>query len=194
MGQAGQYWENLERMMKYRRDDPVETWEGMKKKQQQQLSHLSQVFGGRLHEPKENYVGSVTWINFLHSFLSSIMPSLRLLASISCRITSIHVFFGLPCALLICPNLIRSTRQTGAFIGLRRTWPNHHMPFSLIFSFIGAPPILVRIFSFLILSLLVLPHIQWSIHISATLIFWARYLFIAQHSVPYNKAGLITVR
>ena len=26
---------------------------------------------GRLHEPKENYAGSGTWISFLHSFLSS---------------------------------------------------------------------------------------------------------------------------
>ena len=51
---------------------------------------------GRLHEPKENYAGSGTWISFLHSFLSSSMASLRPLASISCRITSIHVFFGDP--------------------------------------------------------------------------------------------------
>ena len=31
-GQAGQYWKNLERMMRYRRDDLVETWEGIKEK------------------------------------------------------------------------------------------------------------------------------------------------------------------
>jgi len=31
-GQAGQYWENLERMMRYRREDPVDTWESMKEK------------------------------------------------------------------------------------------------------------------------------------------------------------------
>jgi len=31
-GQAGQYWENLERRMRYRREDPVDTWEGMKEK------------------------------------------------------------------------------------------------------------------------------------------------------------------
>ena len=28
---TGQYWENLERM-RYRRDNPVKTWEGMKEK------------------------------------------------------------------------------------------------------------------------------------------------------------------
>jgi len=98
---------------------------------------------GRLHEPKENYAGLGTWINFLHSFLSSNMPSLRPLAYISCRITSIHVFFSLLCALLTCPNLIRSTRRTGLSVGLRRTWSNHHRRFSLFFSSIWAMPILV---------------------------------------------------
>jgi len=133
---------------------------------------------GRLHEPKENYAGLGTWISFLHSFLSSNIPSLRPLASISCSITSIHVFFGLPCALLTCPNLIGSTRRTGTSVGLRRIWPNHRRRFSL-FSFIEDTSLLVRISSFLILSLLVLPHIQRSMRISATLIFWAWYLFIA---------------
>ena len=32
IGQAGQYKENLERIMRYKRDDPVETWESMKEK------------------------------------------------------------------------------------------------------------------------------------------------------------------
>jgi len=116
-----------------------------RQQQQQQLSHLSQVFGGRLHEPKENYASSSTWISFLHSFLSINMPSLRPLASISCRIASIHVLFGLLCAFLTCPKLICSTRQTGASVSVRRTWPNYHRQFSLIFSSIVATPILVRI-------------------------------------------------
>jgi len=45
-----------------------------------------------LHEPKENYAGSGTWISSLHSFLLSNMPSLRPLASISYLITSIQVY------------------------------------------------------------------------------------------------------
>ena len=53
----------------------------------------------RLPDPKENYAESGTWISFLYSFLSSSMSSLRPLASISFRITSIHVFLGLSCAL-----------------------------------------------------------------------------------------------
>jgi len=76
---------------------------------------------GRIHEPKENYAGSGTWISFLHLFLSNNMPSFRHLGSISCCITSIHIFFGLPFALLTCSKLIRSTRQTGTSVGLRRT-------------------------------------------------------------------------
>ena len=134
---------------------------------------------GRLHELKENYAKSDTWISFLHSFLSSNMPSLRPLASISCRITSIYIFFGLSCTLLTCPNLICSTYRTGASVSLRRTWPNHCRRFSLIFSSIEATPFLVRISTFLTLSLLMLPQIQRSMRISGTLIFWAWYLFIA---------------
>ena len=123
---------------------------------------------GRLHEPKENYAGSGTWISFLHSFLSSNMPSPRPLASISCRITFIHVFFDLPSALLTCPNLIRSTRRTGASVCLRLTWPNHRRRFSLIFSYIEATPILIRISSFLTLSLRVLPHPTKHAHLCYT--------------------------
>ena len=44
---------------------------------------------GRLHERKENYTGSGTWISFLHSFLSSNLPLLRPLASISCKILNL---------------------------------------------------------------------------------------------------------
>ena len=147
---------------------------------------------GRLHEPKENYVESGTLINFLHSFLSS---NVFFIKTFNLYILSYHLY---PCFLrspLHSFNLplIRFTRRTGASVGLRRTWPNHRRRYSLLFYSIGVTSILVRIFSFLTLSLLVLPHIQRSVRISATLIFWAWYFFIAQHSVSYNKAGLKAV-
>jgi len=90
------------------------------------------------------------------------MPSLRPLASISCRIISIHVFFGLPCALLTYPKLIRSTCRTGTFVGLRRTLPNHRRRFSLIFSSIEATPILVRKYCHKILDLLHCNYCIWT--------------------------------
>ena len=43
-GQAKQYWENLERMIRYRRDDPVETWEGIKDK----LKYISLSFSQQI--------------------------------------------------------------------------------------------------------------------------------------------------
>jgi len=147
---------------------------------------------GRLHEPKENYVGSDTWISFLYSFLSSNMPSLRPLASISCRITSIYIFFGLPCALLTCPNLIRFTRRTSASVGLRRTWPNHRRQFSYLLFYRGYAYLSTNI----LISHLITPRVtthptKHVYHCYTHLLRWC--LFIAQHSVSYNKAGLIAI-
>ena len=55
---------------------------------------------GRLHEPKENYAGSGTWISFLHSFLLSNMPSLRPLGYMNqelnfCQESTSYIFFTL---------------------------------------------------------------------------------------------------
>jgi len=91
-------WPGARRVLR----DPAQTREH-RENFDQQLSHLSQVFGvGYMNQKKE-----LRWIEhmdqFLHSFLSSNMSSLRPLASISCHITSIHVFFGLPRALLTYP-------------------------------------------------------------------------------------------
>ena len=77
-------------------------------------------------------------------------------------------FLRSPLRFFNLPKLIRSTHRIGASVGLRRTWPNHRRWFSLIFSSIEATPILIRISSFLTLSLRVLPHIQRSMRISAT--------------------------
>jgi len=143
----------------------------------------------RLHEPKENYARSGTWISFLYSFLSSNMPSLRPLASISCHITSIQVFFGLPCALLTCPNLIRFTRWTDASVGLRRTRPNHRRRFSLIFSSIETTYILISH----LISPRVATHLTKHAHLCYTHLLGMISLY-SPTSVPYNKAGLIAVR
>ena len=43
---TGQYWENLERMMRYRRRDPIETWESMKEKLM--LKYISLFFSQHL--------------------------------------------------------------------------------------------------------------------------------------------------
>ena len=115
--------------------------------QQQQLSHLSQVF--RVGYMKQKRIMSDREHG---SAFSTHSYRAIYIASISCRMTSIHIFFGLPCALLICPNLIRATRRIDASVGLRRTWPNYRRRFSLNFSSIGVTPILVRISSFLTLS------------------------------------------
>jgi len=130
---------------------------------------------GRLHEPKENYAGSGTWINFLHSLLSSKMPSLRPLASISCA-SPPSMFFWSPLRSFNLPSVDKFYSPDWRICMFTSHMAKHHKRFSLIFSSIGATPILVRI-SFLTLSLLVLPHIQRSMRISAILIFWAWYLY-----------------
>jgi len=45
-GQAGQYWENLKKMIRYRREDPVETRKGMKEKLM--LKYVSPSFSQQL--------------------------------------------------------------------------------------------------------------------------------------------------
>ena len=87
-----------------------------KQEEEQQLSHLFQVFGGSVGYMNQNRIMSDRFMNQNRN-----MSSLRLLASTSCRITSIYVFFDLPYALLTCLNMIRSTRWTDVSVGLRHT-------------------------------------------------------------------------
>ena len=107
--------------------------------------------------------------------LSPLIPieQYAFIKTFSLYILSYHLhpcFLRSPLALLTCPNLICSTRRTSASVGLCRIWPNHRMQFSLIFSSIGAMPILVRISSFLTLSLIVLSHIQWYTYLSTNIL------------------------
>ncbi|AQK82681.1 hypothetical protein ZEAMMB73_Zm00001d021742 [Zea mays] len=77
--------------------------------------------------------------------------------------------------------------------GLRWICPNHLKRCCISFSSIGATPTLSRMSSFRTRSLLVWPHIQRNIRISATHSCWTCRLLVGQHSAPYNIAGRIAV-
>ncbi|ONM02648.1 hypothetical protein ZEAMMB73_Zm00001d031293 [Zea mays] len=76
---------------------------------------------------------------------------------------------------------------------LRWICPNHLKRCCISFSSIGVTPTLSRISLFWTRSLLVWPHIQRNIHISATHSCWTCRLLVGQHSAPYNIAGRIAV-
>ncbi|KAJ0743985.1 hypothetical protein HanPI659440_Chr10g0382221 [Helianthus annuus] len=109
----------------------------------------------------------------------------------SCLIRSSQINLVLP--LLLLPSTMKfSTALTGVVVCLLFTCPNHLNPPSLIFSDILATPTLSLKTSFLIRSNLVYSHIHLSILIFATSILRACAFLMAQHSVPYNIAGLTT--
>ncbi|KAJ0579234.1 hypothetical protein HanHA300_Chr04g0115741 [Helianthus annuus] len=83
------------------------------------------------------------------------------------------------------------TTLTGSVVCLLFTCPNHLNLPSFILSDILATSNISLKTSFLIRSNLVWPHIHLSILISATSILRACTSLMAQHSVPYNIAGLI---
>ena len=63
-----------------------------------------------------------------------------------------------PLSLLTCLKSISFTHRTGASVVLRRRWHNHRRRVSLIFFFMEATPILLRISSFLLISSRVATH------------------------------------
>ena len=69
--------------------------------------------------------------------------------------------------------------------------PNHLNLFSRIFAERGATPNFSLNSLFLILSMIVLPHIHLRIRISFTSILYSKTFFTGQHFVPYNNPGLI---
>ena len=121
------------------------------------------------------------------------MPSLKPLASISCRITSIHVFFNLPCAHLTCLNLIRSTRRSGASVRLRRTWPNHRRRFSHLLFYRGYACLSTNILISHLISPRVTIHPTKHAHLCYTHLLDMISLY-SQYSVPHNKVDLIAVQ
>src|ERR1043165_6673915 len=120
------------------------------------------------------------------------MSSERCNSMRSCLIRASQVNLGLP--LFLLPSTTHaSTALTGAVVHLLFTCQNHLNLPSFILSDILATPNLSLKTSFLIRSILVCPPIHLSILISATSILRACVFLIAQHSVPYNIAGLIAV-
>lgn len=101
--------------------------------------------------------------------------------------TYIHVVRGLTLYFLLIIIYVLTHLLTGAFIDLLLICPNHLNRLSLILS--STMPNLARIFSLLILSFLVLPHVYCNICVSATLIFCSFCFLVAQHSLQYNKPG-----
>jgi hypothetical protein len=104
-----------------------------------------------------------------HNILSYIILSNSLISK-SFLIVSLLVFLGLLLPILVWLPYIWSTPLTIESTSLLSTRPNH---LSRVFT---------NIFSIIILSCLVLPHIQCKILIFTTLILFSCWLFTSQHS------------
>jgi len=114
-------------------------------------------------------VKSVTWIKRRHSVLSKIMPFSNSFISRS----FLTIFLGLPTPLVIrLPSIWFTLLATESTI-LLSTCSNYPSLISIIFSTIGVIQLFLMS-SFLILSHLVIPHIQRNIIISATLLLCIR--------------------
>ena len=137
--------------------------------------------------------GSGTWISHFQALLSKhnvfgIFHSFK-----SFLIASSHVKFDHPLPLFTFSGRLIIPICTGASSDLRWICPNHLKRCCISFSSIGATPTLSRMSSFRTRSLLVWPHIQRNIRISATHSCWTCRLLVGQHSAPYNIAGRIAV-
>ena len=138
------------------------------------------------------YVGSMFLTAFLYLarwYTSSSDSCLSLRFSFT---QSIHLRFGLPLRLLPRTSISITLLPTYSS-SLRFTWPNHCSVLSCIFLEISTTFVIPLIFSFLILSILVTPHIHLSIFILPTSNFFSCLFFNGHVSAPYIIAGLTTV-
>jgi hypothetical protein len=136
---------------------------------------------------------SSTWISNFHSVLSNASFLVIHQSFKSLFTDSSHVMFGRLLPLFSLPDCLITPLRTDASAGLRWICPNHLKRCCTSFSSTGAIPSLSRMSSFWTRSLLVLPQIHRSMHISATLSCWICHLLVGQYSAPYNMAGRITV-
>ncbi|KAL6521551.1 hypothetical protein OROGR_018120 [Orobanche gracilis] len=126
----------------------------------------------------------------LQEHLSTVIVSDRFRAFKSNLNCSSHDLLGLP--LILPPTTNRlSTLLIRAEASLLRTCPNYLNLPSLTFAEMGATSSTFLKTSFGILSIIVRPHDQRNILISAASNLLSSAFFIAQHSNPYNIAGLI---
>ncbi|KAL6507859.1 hypothetical protein OROGR_024054 [Orobanche gracilis] len=133
---------------------------------------------------------STTLICRLQDHLSTVIVSDRFRAFKSNLNCSSHDLLGLP--LLLSPTTKKlSTLLNGAEASLLRTCPNHLNLPSLTFAEMGATSSTFLKNLFGILSIIVRPNDQRNILISAAANLLSSDFFIAQHSEPYNIAGLI---
>ena len=133
-------------------------------------------------------MGSIRDDSRLHaarSYTSSPDSPFSLISSFT---QSTHLFFGLPLLLLPCisiPITLFPTYSSSLLI----TCPYHRILHSWTFFEIVLP----LIFSFLILSLLVTPHIHRNILIYTTSIFFSCAFFTFHVSAPFTIAGLTII-
>ena len=128
---------------------------------------------------------------FSHSSLTIVKSAVRFLL-LSSVITSIQYFFGLP--LFLFPSMFLSKAALEGWVLSRLcTCPNHLSRLDLRNSSIGSVFVIFLIYSFLILSSLVLPHIHLSIFISATASLLASAAFMAHIFPAYVIDGQMMV-
>jgi len=111
---------------------------------------------------------------------------------ISCLITSHLYFFDLPLPLLEPSITNLSHLRNGASVHLLYTCLNHLSIDACILSSIETPPSLSQISSFLILSLLVCPHIHFSILIFTTFTFGTWEFWLANN--PFHRSVELAFR
>lgn len=73
------------------------------------------------------------------------------------------------------------------------TYPKPYILFFTTFSIVGATPTLFLMRPFLIVSHVVIPHIQNKILIFDTLILFLCWFFTVQHSISYNIIDLTII-
>jgi hypothetical protein len=131
--------------------------------------------------------GYDTWIASFHSLLSNVSSLVihQLFKSLFTDFS--HVKFDRPLSLFSLSNRLITPLRTGASTALRWICPNHLKRCCTSFSSTGATPSPSRMSSLRIRSLIVLPQIHRSMHISATL------LLVGQHSTLYNMIDRIAV-